>query len=136
MLGLTACASIPQPQQLNLQAEDPFTRSCAELFSSLDVLVRDAGVTDLGARRIEGFPYLRTNRFLGSFRDELDDNPTLRGAWLQQMRQLDAEGRRFELSNTPEDFSNASRFSDRAEVREKIERCGEHLSAVDLQYPA
>ncbi len=134
MLGLTACVSIPQPQQLNLQSEDSLTRSCAELLQSMDAFVESAGVADLGARRIEGFPYLRTNRFLASFRDELDGNSPLRDAWLQQMRQLDAEGRGFELANTPEQFINGTEFSDSSAMSEKIRQCGEHLSAVDLQY--
>ena len=136
MLGLTACVSIPQPQQLNLQSEDSLTRSCAELLQSMDAFVESAGVADVGARRIDGFPYLRTNRFLASFRDELNEDPLLRDAWLQQMRQLDAEGRGFELANTPEQFIDRTGFADTAALSEKIRQCGEHLSTVDLQYPS
>lgn len=136
MLGLTACASIPQPQQLNLQSDDPFTRSCAELLQAMDSLVESAGVADLGARRIEGFPYLRSNRFLASFHDALDDNPLLRNAWLRQLRQLDVEGRSFELANTPPRFLDDTQFADKAVVSEKIRQCAVHLSEVDLQYPS
>ncbi len=136
MLGLTACASLPQPQQLNLQSDDPLTRSCAELLDSLDELVNQAKVADLGARRSEGFPYLRTNRFLASFSDELDDDLILRNAWLQEMQQLDLQGRQFELLNTSRQLLDGSGFADTAAVLEKIKQCGDHLLKVDQQYPS
>ncbi len=136
MLGLSACATIPQPQQLNLQSEDTFTRSCAEFLQSLDALVQGAGVADLAARRVDGFPYFRTSRFLASFADELDNDPALRSAWLNHMRQLDIEGRRFELSNTPEALLQETQFADTSAVAAQIQACGEHLSETDLQYPS
>jgi hypothetical protein len=45
----------------------------ADFFASLDGRASEAEALDPGAFRVEGYPYLRTNRFLASFRDAVAD---------------------------------------------------------------
>lgn len=88
-LLLTACASLP-PGIADSE--------CRQQFEALDARIDEAGVRDGGEARIEGFPYLRVNRFLESFRDEAVDGPAF-DAWLGHLRELDRRARRAELHN-------------------------------------
>jgi len=74
--------------------------ACRALFAHVDRTVERTGVTDAGAKRLEGFPWLRITRPLTSFRDELD-TPARRAAWLTHLARTDAEARRHELANLP-----------------------------------
>lgn len=73
---------------------------CRALFQRLDETVTAAGVSDAGADRIAGFPWLRIDRPLASFRFETGTDARL-AAWLRRLAQKDAEGRHFELANLP-----------------------------------
>ena len=72
-------------------------RSCAELFTAAERRVDAAGVIDSEAARIPGFPYLRVNRFLSDFRNEVV-GPGF-DAWVDRMQQLAMQGWRVELAN-------------------------------------
>ena len=63
-------------------------------------MVRQQGVGDAGARPVPGFPYLRVDRFLASFRAEVKDEAAFR-EWAGHLRRLDQEARRIELQNLP-----------------------------------
>jgi hypothetical protein len=41
---------------------------CRRFFADLDARVKRAGIADVETARIQGFPYLRVNRFLASYR--------------------------------------------------------------------
>jgi hypothetical protein len=71
---------------------------CLEHFTAADALVRRAGVSDAQADRIAGFPFLRANRFLASFRDRLDQGISRR-TWLDHLGRMDREARRYEFMN-------------------------------------
>lgn len=75
---------------------------CAHFFEQMDKTVAGLGVADAGAARVEGFPFLRVNRFLASFAD-----PKLRGAayrfWLERLRTVDETARLIEWRNLPPD---------------------------------
>ncbi|MBF0283689.1 MAG: hypothetical protein HQL51_04430 [Magnetococcales bacterium] len=90
---LAACASPPPPA-----LEDP--ANCAALYQGLDRAVEKAGVRDAQAAPVNGFPELRTDRFLASFAAEPLEGERLT-AWVERMRQLDHEGRRVEVANLP-----------------------------------
>ncbi|WP_440997003.1 hypothetical protein [Arhodomonas sp. SL1] len=55
---------------------------------------------DAASERIEGFPWLRVNRPLASFREETDTEPRF-AAWLARLSRLDAVAREHELANLP-----------------------------------
>ncbi len=71
---------------------------CRTLFNDIDLAVQGAGVRDQGPVRIEGFPFLRADRFLASFAAELATEEQWR-AWLAHLAQLDTEARVLEIRN-------------------------------------
>jgi len=99
--GAAACTSMPPPApDLDALADAPLTDRCIGAFRLADHQAAAAGVSDAEAVRVPGHPYLRTNRFLASFRDRrLDDAG--REAWVGEMRRLDREGRAVEIANLP-----------------------------------
>jgi hypothetical protein len=88
---------------------------------------------DPGAFRVEGHPYLRTNRFLASFREAAADNAAF-DAWVDRMQALDQEARRHEIANLPvaagpsADHGNAE-----PEFNARIVSCGNLMKAADFQ---
>ncbi|HBM89392.1 MAG TPA: hypothetical protein DD437_12665, partial [Rhodobiaceae bacterium] len=91
VLGLvSACASIPAGSNRLAQ--------CSSLIDRVDQRIADQQVGDAEAEPVDGFPYLRINRFLASFRSELGD-ATAFDDWLRRLRTLDREGRIVELQN-------------------------------------
>ncbi len=133
LLALAGCATIQQPHRGHLDSADASTRDCARWFRTIDRAVARYGVTDLAARRIEGFPYFRIDRWLASLgKDATPDGP-VREAWLEQMRALDAEGRRVEIVNLPEAKIEQLKARDRAALLARAEDCATRLSAVDLR---
>lgn len=71
-------------------------------FSTLDAAVGREAVGDAAAFRLDGFPYLRTNRFLAAMGSRLG-TPDQQRAWLDGLRRLDRLGREKEIRNLPED---------------------------------
>ncbi len=95
MLGPSACVTAPTPP-------DTPEESCLALFADVDQAVEIAGVRDQGPVIIEGFPYLRANRFLASFREELVDDQQF-ATWVGHLVELDAVARELELRNLLDD---------------------------------
>lgn len=93
---VAACATPPSRPR----AESLATR-CVTLFERVDAAVAGEGVGDAMATRIPGFPYLRVDRLLASFRDEVRAPPSRR-FWISQLAALDAQGRAAEVANLPE----------------------------------
>jgi hypothetical protein len=69
-----------------------------KFFDELDHTVADAGARDASGFTVEGFPYLRANRFLASFKDELSAEDQ-KQEWVYRMQQMDLESRRKEINN-------------------------------------
>ncbi|MDX1610368.1 MAG: hypothetical protein R3225_09635 [Halofilum sp. (in: g-proteobacteria)] len=95
---LAACATTAPLPRVGEAVEPPAL--CRALFERLDAAVARAGVGDAGADRLDGFPWLRVDRPLASFRFETSTEARL-AAWLQRLAALDAEGRSHELNNLP-----------------------------------
>ncbi|MEK6805627.1 MAG: hypothetical protein AABY95_03155 [Pseudomonadota bacterium] len=104
---IAGCASLPAGVA---------TSECRQRFVQLDERIEAAGVRDGGEHRIQGFPYLRVNRFLASFRDEKPFE-----TWVEQLRQLDLAARRVELKN----LGAASQLA-------VLDRCGHELVRREL----
>ena len=92
-LLLAGCAAAVEPSGGRVA-------DCRSAFSEIDSLIDAAGVRDAEAARVRGFPYLRVNRFLASFRSEPMERAR-RDAWVERMRDLDRQARRVELANLP-----------------------------------
>jgi hypothetical protein len=74
--------------------------ACLDAFTAAEQAVLAAGVMDTEAGRIHGYPYLRVNRFLSSFRDEVNGDGYV--FWLKQLQELANKGWRVEIRNLPE----------------------------------
>ncbi|MEQ6889003.1 hypothetical protein ABE957_09990 [Halomonas sp. CS7] len=96
---LTGCAAGPDWRS-EMAFRDPLNARCLERLTAFDAVVADAGVSDAGAARVAGFPYLRVDRLLASFDDELD-TPAAFADWVTRMRELDGEARVIEAANLP-----------------------------------
>ena len=69
-LLMMACAIVPQPTGSHHFGETNELGNCAAFFASLDQNLSEAHDLDPGDFRVEGYPYLRVNRFLASFGGE------------------------------------------------------------------
>ncbi len=103
MLALTfaGCAVLRAPHDAHLASADGAVQACAKWYRSLDRAVKRAGVADIGARRIDGFPYLRTDRFTASFANAAGEDTQVFDAWVSRIHEPAEEGRAVELANLP-----------------------------------
>ncbi len=114
VLGLvSACASMP--------GGDSRLAQCSSLIDRVDQRIADKHVGDAEAEPVDGFPYLRINRFLASFRSELGD-ATAFDEWVRRLRALDREARIVELQNLGA-----------ANIIAMVDECAEMLLARDAK---
>jgi hypothetical protein len=99
-LALTACTSAPLRR--SIPGEPAATLDgCHELAQALRVAVAKAGVGDTQAVAIDGFAWLRADRFTAALRAQAASvEQTV--AWLARLQTLDAQARRIELANLPD----------------------------------
>ncbi|MCS3904120.1 hypothetical protein J2T55_002153 [Methylohalomonas lacus] len=107
------------------------TAACLQFYADFDRAVDRAGVADAQAARIAGFPHLRVNRLLASFRDEL--TAAQRPDWLARLRALAATAEVVELANLPPRPATwqALGVADRHTAAARLADCGDHLLATD-----
>ena len=132
---LTACSS----QQVNVNAgqtlSEPHYRSCRLLVNELETTVNSHRVSDAAAPRIKGFPYLRVNRLLASFRDEVA-HPEKFNDWIERLNALALSGWELELKNLPvneqqriEKLASAVQGTD---TNSALKYCSQVLKRVEL----
>lgn len=73
-------------------------KACRTSFAEIDARIDKAGVRDAGYHQIEGFPYLRSDRLMASFREEVSDPDTF-STWILQLRDNESFSRDIELRN-------------------------------------
>jgi hypothetical protein len=117
-----ACATLDTAPSARLESAVPAQRECAEWFRDLDVRVAAAGLRDAQDRRLAGFPYLRVNRLLASFRGDAGRDAAAMRALVDRMQALDLEGRAYEMANLPAAPGALARARD----------CGDRLKAADV----
>ena len=137
-LGLLLSGCIPGSMRLEQpQQQDPIkTRQlseCEDFFAELDRHVKTAKVQDAEYARIDGFPYLRVDRLLSSFREEIVDEDEF-NAWLDRLRVLDHKARNKELANLPRTrlAANAMLSTNGVGVQASIANCGSLLRNRDM----
>jgi hypothetical protein len=99
----------------------PQARECTEWFRALDAQVDAARVRDTQEARIPGYPYLRVNRLLASFREYAARDEGVLQALVERMQALDLAARGHEIANL-----------DAAVPLERARECGTRLRAADL----
>ncbi len=126
------CAMWPEPTRSVHVGETGLMGSCADFFASLDGRAATADAVDSGYSRVKLHPYLRTDRFIASFRDEVEDNHAF-AAWVDHMQALDQSARQFELANLSEtDIAAMGTVDGRDALYRKVVECGNLLKNVDL----
>jgi hypothetical protein len=99
----------------------PQARECTEWFRELDAQVDAARVRDAQEARIPGYPYLRVNRLLASFREHAGRDERALQALVERMQALDLAARGHEIANLGA-----------AVALERARECGSRLRAADL----
>jgi hypothetical protein len=132
VLLFSGCATIPVPtRSAHLDRADACGR-CAVFFSELDEAVAAAGVIDAGSYRVKGYPYLRANRFLASFRGEVNETAAFR-AWVERMQAIDRSAREMEVANIPSSVLQSIDPGGYSAAKRRVIECGEILKACDLE---
>jgi hypothetical protein len=132
-LILAGCATLPEISRSTHVGDSGPVGSCGDFFAMLDQRTKEARVLDPGAFRVRNHPYLRVNRFLASFANEVEDEATF-AAWVDQMQALDQNARRYEIANLAIDHKHTpSPENERDEVFSKVVACGNLLKGVDFQ---
>ena len=130
---LAGCATIPVPTRSDRIGESGPFGGCADFFASLDKRTKEAGVLDPGVFRVKKYPYLRVDRFIASFREEIDNQADF-AAWTDRMQALDQEARKYEIANLPDSAVTAIvSVNDRAGLYSKVATCGDILKLADFQ---
>ena len=133
----SGCTMNVQPLQQHLSAPENSTlRNCAELFSETEQAIVAEGVIDSQDARIAGYPYLRVNRFLSDYRNEVS-GPTLE-SWINRLQELAMNGWQVELMNLPADARqrlqnrvNTTHPSDTSLIK-ALHTCGDIMRNKDL----
>jgi len=129
---LAGCAVVSRPTRSLHYGDADAPGRCADFFASMDQQASKARVLDAGAFRVEGYPYLRVNRFLASFRNEVAGNDAF-AAWVNRMQALDQEARRAEIANLPRAAADSSsELADQADLNVRVAGCGNLLKAADF----
>jgi hypothetical protein len=127
------CAMLPVPTRSNRVGETGPLGNCADFFASLDKKTEEAAVIDPGVFRVKNYPYLRVNRFIASFSEDVDDRSAFM-AWTDRMQALDQDARQYEIANLPD---SAVAMLDAANGRDglynKVATCGDLLKEADFQ---
>jgi hypothetical protein len=139
--AVSPTAFVDDPIIRETQNASAEVRECLNWFAKLDAAVASAGVRDAQDSPIAGFPHLRVNRLLSSYRTQIKSDAAFI-AWLEHFRSLDAAARHVEITNlpldTPSPFAAFAAFAatDRAAARDRVTQCGATLTQHDLASPA
>ncbi len=132
-LLLAGCAMVPVPTRSDRIGENGPLGSCADFFASLDKRTEEADVLDPGVFRVKNYPYLRVNRFIASFREEVDNKAAF-AKWADRMQALDQDARKYEIANLPNSaVAELDSVNNRAGLFSKVATCGDLLKAADFQ---
>lgn len=133
LVNLASCATTPPPPQQDTP-QISVVRDCTGLFERYDASVAQANVGDAGGYRIQGFPYLRTNRFLASFRPEAGRDSEMFQAWLGRMQDLASQARHYELANIPYSYSLVAATT-KSVLEHYLSECATILASADSALP-
>lgn len=132
MLG--GCTTVgPAREPASARAADAQYRSCAVFFRAADNAVEQASVGDAQTAPVAGYPYLRVNRFIASFRDHAMDEP-MRNAWVNAMQALAEKAWGIELTNLPRaQYRTLARLVHTGQPPvHAVHACAEHMRRFDF----
>lgn len=117
---LAGCAS-PEPRSA-VDSGQAFV--CQRWLQQLDEQTDAHAVRDGGAARVAGFPFVRVDRLLASFRDEALQDGARWQAWGERLLALDQTARRAEIRNLPPAAVDALGAADREALQVRVRTCG------------
>ena len=129
LLLLTACALTPPPVPTDAAAA-----RCLSLYETVDAAVTASGVTPSYPIPITGFPYLRVDRFLASYRDRALAGAEL-SAWLARLAERDRDARRVELASLSESARAGLATGYGPDLATALADCAQTLLAYDSTSP-
>ncbi|HEY5138173.1 MAG TPA: hypothetical protein VIJ25_02475, partial [Methylococcales bacterium] len=97
VLIIQGCAVLRSYPDTSLTGDEGI---CQRWFESIETTLEEYDLNDPGTTRIKDFPHLRINRFLASMGAQTTSNDAF-AEWLEEMRQLDSAGKKFEIANLP-----------------------------------
>ncbi len=98
-VSLSACSQVFNPLHRNIQ-QTLTLQQCDNFYTDLADLIDIQKINDRQAVKIAHFPYLRTNRFLSSFRDEITaDQQAPFHFWLELLREQAENAWQVEIAN-------------------------------------
>lgn len=129
-LLLAACTRLPLLVPERAYLTNDAGETCLEIYTRLDEVLYRRGLADTQAARVPGFPFLRVNRFLASYRQEKLVPAQVR-FWLQQSAALDREARPHEIETLAgEDLEIiAPRAGTRRALKQILDECSGKLLA-------
>lgn len=154
-LAVAGCALLttPAPPRVLQGSASAEARSCLTLVEELDRVTHVAGVRDASAYRIEGYPFLRSDRLLAGLGARLSAEAAAGSAgagasasgstasaafitWVDRLRETDTDARRIEVANLDESAFPILRNLSRPEVDAQLDACGRLLAEVVVRDPA
>ena len=125
------CAMWPEPtRSAHVGGTGPLA-SCADFFASLDGHAATTDAVDSAYSRVKHHPYLRADRFIASFRDNVEEDHEF-AAWVDHMQGLDQSARQFELANLSDtDIAAMGTVDDRDALYRRVVECGNLLKKAD-----
>ncbi len=133
---LEACATQPGRLQIS-DYQQTNARNCALFVNKVEQSIHSSAVVDYQQDRVVGYPYLRVDRTLASFTNDID-NRLMFEQWLQRMMQLGQEGWTVELLNLnsqqqQELFDTAKQFNINTPTLEAaLTECSQILATTDF----
>src|SRR2546421_13061680 len=86
---LYACAT-PKPAADSASGDEKFQKflqQCRTRYVEVDAQIQKAGVHDAAYYSVPGFPYVRTDRLMSSYRGEVSGDINTLGTWMLQLRE-------------------------------------------------
>lgn len=133
VLMIQGCTTLRPYPDSSLSDEDG---TCQRWFENIETTLKEYDLNDPETVRINGFPYLRVNRFLASMGEWTASNEAF-AEWLEQMRQLDAAGKKLEFANLPAAAMQqlVSKMPMEGSFEQALEHCGKRLNQLSLNNP-
>ncbi len=140
MIASTSAAPPAAALQAYGNSPPSLAEDCQAWLKKIDIIVDAAGTRDGGEHRLDGFPYLRIDRFIASFQPQLREQlqagstaePKILPPLLWYARDLDIVARENELLNLPRRWRETVGLADTAAVRIALNRCSQALVQRDL----
>lgn len=132
---LSGCATLQPDQVASSKSSDSYYTDCRTLVQSIEEAVKRNAVSDHASYRITDFPYLRSNRFLASFHNEMMSDQKF-SLWVEELRLLALEGWHYEYLNL--DTANQQQLSQTIEslsfnnINMALDNCSSTLVEQEL----